>query len=72
MLYAVSYINWFDHDLITEFHSGETWKDALLKHSMLAQSPFGKDGEAVPNDLEQMKQLCFDCDCMISVVPVPT
>lgn len=71
MLFAVSYINWFDHDLITEFHSGATWKEALAKHSMLAQSPFAEDGEPIPDDLEKMKQLCFDCDCMIEVKEVP-
>lgn len=70
MLYAVSYINWYDHNLITEFHSGADWKEALRKHSMLAQSPFS-EGEPIPDDLDKMKQLCFDCDCMIEVIQVP-
>lgn len=70
MLYAVSYINWFDYELITEFHSGATWKEALVKHSKIGDSPFN-DGVPVPDTLEQMKQLCFDCDCMIEVKQVP-
>lgn len=70
-LFAVSYIDWFDNDLITEFHSGETWKEALAKHSRMQREDMQGWITVLPEDQSKVQLYNFDCDSMIEVVPVP-
>ena len=71
MLWAVSHIDWFDNDLITEFHEGATWKEALAKHSKMQGPNMQEYVAEMPDDVAVAKKYAFDCDSMIEVVPVP-
>ena len=63
--FAVSWINWTDNDLKTEFVKAESELAAL-------QAKLAKDGlDEVPDTIEGCKQLAFDCDGMIHAAEVP-
>ena len=66
-LYAVSYIDWFDHKLITEFVSAPSDVEALLQWEKTREL-FGDLEEA---SLEDLKQAAFDSDAMVNSVEVP-
>lgn len=69
--YAVSLINWWDHDLITEIVPGKDWKDALYQHSkMQGDKAWFTFEEADLFDLETAKTVAFDQDGMIEVVQI--
>ena len=63
--FAVSYINFFDNNLITKIVSVEgTWRDALL-----TAFPDMKEFQ-IPNNLKDAKTQAFDGDCMIEVMEI--
>lgn len=66
--WAVSYIDWFDHELITEFVKAPTWQAALLGHSHIQADHFEGLNDIT---LEDAKVQAFDMDCMIEVIEVP-
>ena len=63
--WAVSYIDWFEHDLTTVIVQAETWQDALMLHPKIATFEW----KTVP-DLERFKMQAFDCDCMVECVEI--
>ena len=63
--WAVSYIDWFDHELITVVVSATNWQGALCQHPEL-QGDSGIDYTT----LETAKSSAFDMDYMIDVVEI--
>ena len=67
-LFAVSYINWFGHELSTRFMEAENeiecYRNELKLHEI----------EEIERckEIQDFKHLAFDCDCMIHVERVPT
>lgn len=66
--YAVAHIDWCDNDLRIEFIKASDWRLAILKHS---KTFFNDTDYLVPDDIEVMKQQCFDSDGMMDVVEIP-
>lgn len=67
MRYAVSHIDWYDHDLITVLVEADTWQAALAQHPKMA----GNDLSDLPATLEEAKTYFFDQDAMIEITPIP-
>ncbi len=63
--WAVSHINWFDHNLTTVIVHAGTWVEALQMHPKIAEIEF----EHCDN-LEQCKTQAFDCDAMVECVEI--
>ena len=68
-LFAVSYIDFFNNDLVTEFHRADNWQTALELHTEV-------DAEDTAHirsmDIEDAKEEAFNCDWLFDVVEVPT
>lgn len=62
--WAVSHIDWFDHELTTIIVKAELWWQAAIQHEkiQLIGLPI--------SSLEEAKQAAFDCDSMINVVEI--
>lgn len=58
--YAVSHINWFDHDLTTVIVEADSVREALRQHPQIAAM-----GDPIPEDLDEAKEWAFDQDAMI-------
>ena len=65
MRYAVSHIDWYDHDLTTVIVEAATVVEAMKAH------PKAKDIVWEGSTEAELKQDCFDCDCMIHAEPIP-
>lgn len=67
--YAVSHINWFDHDLTTVIVEADSVREALLQHPEIAamEAPDG----SIPEDLDEAKEWAFDQDAMIHAEEIP-
>lgn len=65
--YAVSHIDWLDHDLTTIIVEATDWQSALIMHP---KADWLKEDIAPNTTLEECKQIAFDCDSMIHVEPV--
>lgn len=63
--YAVSYIDWFDHDLTTLIVTADDWQGALKQHPKFAT--FDIDWTT----LDGVKRQAFDCDAMVECVEIP-
>jgi len=66
--FIVAYINWFDHELVQERVTAEDWRDAFTKHSKANE--LWPTKASVPDDAEEARQHCFDCDCMMDAFEV--
>jgi hypothetical protein len=64
--YAVSYIDWFDHDLTTKIISADSPQAAIKEHPKAAD--FDID---YTQSMESIKKQFFDCDAMIESVQIP-
>lgn len=69
-LYAVSYINWFDHELETHFKYADNKVHAMIQ---LLEDKGWKDADlsAQFSTVEEVKQFAFDCDGMVHAEEVP-
>lgn len=66
-LYAVSYIDWFDHDLKMATTKADSEIEALYHCATI----FGVDMNDVhTTDVEEFKQKCFDMDCMMAAMEI--
>lgn len=60
--YIVFYIDWIDHEPISEEINSKSELDAMLNHSKI--KPYKSDFDGC-KDPESMKSACFDMDCMV-------
>ena len=67
--FAVSYINWFDHELDTQFIQAENEIEAACQR--LLGAGYELDQEAFLT-LEDVKHFAFDCDSMVHAVELPS
>ena len=67
--FAVGWINFFDNDLKIEIIEAETWKEALVHHSSIVPDRTSW-ADQISDDIEETKEMVFDCDCMFDVVEV--
>lgn len=63
--FAVSYIDWFDHDLTTIIVRAPDWQHALQMHSKVKE--FDIDWNA---SLDDVKKQFFDCDATVECVEI--
>jgi hypothetical protein len=70
MRFAVSHIDWCDHELTTVIVEADDWKAALVQHPKGAEL-FPDTALQEMADLEAAKEEAFDCDCMVHVEPIP-
>lgn len=69
-LYAVSYINWFNYELETQFKYADNEAHAMIQ--MLEDKGYEDDDLSVEfSTVEEVKQFAFDCDSMVHAVQVP-
>ena len=64
-LFAVSYVDLFHHDLMTEFVRAPDAVTAIKTHSKISLFEFKA------TDLEGIKKEAFNNDCMVNAVEVP-
>lgn len=69
--WAVSYVNFYDNELVTEIVVAQNWKIALVLHSKLATEDWETFVNSIPETLEEVKEYFFNADCAIDVVEIP-
>lgn len=68
-LFAVSYMDFFNNNLITELHYADDWQDALSLHTkVVTDSEYMEFINAV--DMEEAKEDAFNGDWLFDVVEV--
>lgn len=65
--WAVSFINWYDHDLSTVLVEAPTWQEALFMHPEVTKDAYEPQDLI---DIEAAKIHSFDMDSMIEVIEV--
>ena len=68
MKYAVAYVNLFDNDLTIEIVEADTPKEAIKKHTRLADACHAEWVAEMPEDLEEIKEVFFDGDTLVDVI----
>lgn len=70
MIYATSFISFFDHEMKMGFVDADSEVEALL--ITLGSVAFVEDPDLAKefNTAEKVKQLAFDRDSMVGVIPV--
>jgi len=69
--YMVGYINFFNNELIVELVEGNTWKEALSKHSSLKDENGNPDDLAwLAEDLKEAKEEAYNADFAFDVKEV--
>ncbi len=66
--FCVSFINFFDNDLTSKVVEAVSELDAALLYLEKYQNFNFYD--KIFEDLEQLKQFCFNCDCMINAIEI--
>lgn len=66
MRFAVSHIDFFEHDLTTVIVSASNWYEALIQHPKI-KPEFGYPDDSI----ESAKIHAFDMDSMIHVEEIP-
>lgn len=70
-LFAVSYIDFFDKNLVTEFHRAANWQTALCLHTKVIN-----DAKYTTwlcgLDIEDAKEVAFNSNWLFDVVEVPS
>lgn len=61
--YIVAYISFFDNVLTQEVVFAESEYNAIL-------SKLSLDSDSTPSSVEELKQLAFDMDCMVSAIQI--
>lgn len=71
-LFAVSYIDWLNNELTTEFIKAESELDALARCAWVVEH-LGEPADAIraAKDQEELKEAAFNSDGMINAVEVP-
>lgn len=70
-LFAVSYIDFFNNELVTEFHRAANWQTALCLHTKVVNDAEYMDW-LCGLDIEDAKEEAFNGDWMFDVVEVPS
>ena len=65
MRYAVSFIDWFDHDLTTVIVDAIDWRTAIPMHPKVDVFEIDYTGT-----METVKRQFWDCDAMIECVEI--
>ena len=61
--FAVAYINNYDNELTIEFVEAATWREAIILHNELKDTPL----DDIPQDLEEAKVLFFNQEAAFDV-----
>lgn len=70
-LFAVSYMDFFTNNLVTEFHQAQCWQDALMMHSNVTQC--GEfEAYLMTQEMEDAQEDAFNGDWLFDVKEVPS
>ena len=64
--FCVAFINFMDNELKQSLQKADTWEDAAVNSGVVTADII----DAAACDQDTLKELCFDMDCMISVIEV--
>lgn len=67
--FCVSYISFYDNELMLEVVQAESETDAVLKASFGLAEYLKQEG--IEQSLEGYKQACFNADSMVNTIEVP-
>lgn len=69
--YVISFINFFDNELVSEIvHSDKTEVEVLKEYLFKGQEADNEDLKNL-NTIEECKEYCFDSDSMCNIIEVP-
>lgn len=64
--FVVGYLNFFDNDLLMEFVFANSYEEAITNCSYIKEFSFPEN-----TTFEDMKNILFDCDIVVSAIEVP-
>lgn len=69
--YVISFINFFDNELVSEIvHSDKTEVEVLKEYLFKEQEADNEDLKNL-NTIEECEEYCFDNDSMCNIIEVP-